>query len=114
MLKRFLGFFGFLMEFLVLSGIPAVAQEVVAPRINVKVDLVQLNVAVTDNKGNYITGLRPEEFVITEDGISENIALFGARRRIRPRASERDAVRSQARQISRRPPTNPWCICVRE
>ena len=77
MLKRFLGFFGLLMEFLVLSGSPAVAQEVVAPRINVKVDLVQLNVAVTDNKGNYITGLRPQDFVITEDGISENIALFG-------------------------------------
>jgi hypothetical protein len=49
MLKRFLGFFGLLMEFLVLSGTPAVAQDVVAPRINVKVDLVQLNVAVTDN-----------------------------------------------------------------
>src|SRR5579862_5499727 len=77
MLKRFLGFFGLLTEFLVLCGTPAPAQEVVAPRINVKVDLVQLNVAVTDNKGNYVTGLRPQDFVITEDGISENIALFG-------------------------------------
>src|SRR6201982_4235952 len=76
MLKRFLGFFGLLMEFLVLSGSPAVAQEVVAPRINVKVDLVQLNVAVTDNKGNYITGLRPQDFVVTEDGIPEKIATF--------------------------------------
>lgn len=61
----------------VLSATSAVAQEVSAPRINVKVDLVQLNVAVTDKKGNYITGLRPQDFVITEDGISENIALFG-------------------------------------
>ena len=77
MLKKFLGFLGLLVELLVLSGTPAVAQEVVAPRINVKVDLVQLNVAVTDNKGNYITDLRPQDFVITEDGISENIALFG-------------------------------------
>ena len=65
------------MELLVLSGTSAIAQEVSAPRINVKVDLVQLNVAVTDNKGNYITGLAPKDFVVTEDGISENIALFG-------------------------------------
>jgi Ca-activated chloride channel homolog len=77
MLKRFLVLLGLFVEFLVLSGTSAVAQEVTAPRINVKVDLVQLNVAVTDNKGNYITGLLPQDFVITEDGISENIALFG-------------------------------------
>ena len=77
MLKRFLGFLGLFVALLVLSGTSAIAQEVSAPRINVKVDLVQLNVAVTDNKGNYITGLQPQDFVITEDGISENIALFG-------------------------------------
>ena len=77
MLKRFLFFLGLCVELLVLSGTSAIAQEVSAPRINVKVDLVQLNVAVTDNKGNYITGLAPKDFVVTEDGISENIALFG-------------------------------------
>src|SRR6202161_626629 len=54
-----------------------VAQESTPPRINVTVDLVQLNVAVTDNKGKYVTGLRPEDFVITEDGMAENIATFG-------------------------------------
>src|SRR5271163_2285285 len=54
-----------------------VAQESGAPRINVTVDLVQLNVAVTDNKGKYVTGLHPEDFVIAEDGIAENIATFG-------------------------------------
>lgn len=77
MLKRFLLFLSLFVELLVLSGSSAIAQEVTAPRINVKVDLVQLNVAVTDNKGNYITGLGPKDFFITEDGISENIALFG-------------------------------------
>jgi Ca-activated chloride channel homolog len=77
MLKRFLVFLVFFVELLVLSEASAMAQEVSAPRINVKVDLVQLNVAVTDNKGNYITGLRPQDFSITEDAISENIALFG-------------------------------------
>jgi Ca-activated chloride channel homolog len=45
-------------------------------RLRVVVNLVQLNVAVTDNKGNYVTGLHPSDFVITEDGISESIATF--------------------------------------
>ncbi len=40
------------------------------------VDLVQLNVAVTDKKGNYITGLRPQDFVIAEDGIPQKLATF--------------------------------------
>jgi VWFA-related protein len=45
-------------------------------RFRVNVVLVQLNVAVTDGKGNYISGLRPEDFAITEDNISEKIATF--------------------------------------
>src|SRR6266403_879294 len=45
-------------------------------RFRVVVNLVQLNVAVTDNKGNYVTGLQPQDFAITEDGIPENIATF--------------------------------------
>src|SRR5258708_35352926 len=45
-------------------------------RLRVVVNLVQLNVAVTDNKGNYVTGLHPSDFVIAEDGIAENIAPF--------------------------------------
>lgn len=45
-------------------------------RILVNVVLVQLNVAVTDRKGNYISGLRPEDFSITEDKIQEKIATF--------------------------------------
>lgn len=45
--------------------------------IHVTVNMVQLNVAVIDKKGNYITGLRPEDFQINEDGIPEKIATFG-------------------------------------
>ncbi len=52
------------------------AQET-SPDIQVIVNLVQLNVAVTDNKGNYITNLRPEDFVVAEDGITQKIATFG-------------------------------------
>jgi VWFA-related protein len=45
-------------------------------RITVNVVLVQLNVAVTDRKGNYVTGLKPEDFIITEDKIPERLATF--------------------------------------
>ena len=38
--------------------------------------MVQLNVAVTDAKGNYITGLRPSDFAISEDKISQTVATF--------------------------------------
>jgi Ca-activated chloride channel family protein len=52
----------------------AEAQE--SPDLRVVVNLVQLNVAVTDKKGNYVTGLRPKDFSIVEDGIVEKIATF--------------------------------------
>lgn len=44
--------------------------------IHVVVNMVQLNVAVTDRKGHYVTGLKPSDFRITEDGIPETIATF--------------------------------------
>jgi Ca-activated chloride channel homolog len=47
-------------------------------RIKVRVDLVQLNVAVTDNEGNYVTGLGPQDFSVTEDKIPEKVATFEA------------------------------------
>jgi Ca-activated chloride channel homolog len=47
------------------------------PEFRVTVNMVQLNVAVTDNKGNYVTGLRPENFEINEDGVRQKIATFG-------------------------------------
>ena len=59
------------------SGSPTAAQEGEQPHIRVTVNLVQLNVAVTDSKGNYVTGLRPQDFAVTEDGITQKIATFG-------------------------------------
>jgi Ca-activated chloride channel family protein len=40
------------------------------------VELVQLDVAVTDKKGNYITGLAQGDFAIFEDGIPQKVATF--------------------------------------
>jgi Ca-activated chloride channel homolog len=42
----------------------------------VNVDMVQLNVAVIDRKGNYVTGLRPSDFEIVEDKTPQKLATF--------------------------------------
>ncbi len=76
MAKRYFLFLWFFLGFFSGPGTWTVAQEG-KPNIRVVVDMVQLNVAVTDNKGNYVTGLRPQDFVVTEDGIKEKIATFG-------------------------------------
>ena len=50
------------------------AQE--SPDLHVVVNMVQLNVAVTDKNGKYVTGLHPKDFAIIEDGITEKVATF--------------------------------------
>src|ERR1700722_4626144 len=77
MLKRVSVTLALFVALSVFVGTSPVAQENGPPRINVTVDLVQLNVAVTDNKGKYVTGLRPQDFIIAEDGIPEDIATYG-------------------------------------
>src|ERR1035441_9761644 len=61
---------------LLLAAAPRPAAQDETSRFRVNVVLVQLNVAVTDSKGNYVSGLRPEDFVIKEDNIPEKIATF--------------------------------------
>jgi Ca-activated chloride channel homolog len=63
--------------FYVGESVTAQAPVQVNPHIHVAVDLVQLNVAVTDSRGNYVTGLQPSDFAIAEDGIPQKIATFG-------------------------------------
>jgi VWFA-related protein len=53
---------------------PAAQDDPMHLRVNVV--LVQLNVAVTNDKGEYVTGLRPEDFSITEDKIAQKISTF--------------------------------------
>ena len=45
-------------------------------RLRMNVVLVQLNVAVTDSHGNYVTGLRPQDFSVTEDNITQSVSTF--------------------------------------
>src|ERR1700758_1704619 len=74
---KFIFCFGLLLN---LSFFPGGSEQPVAQQDNsqfrVNVVLVQLNVAVTDRKGNYITGLRPENFEVIEDKIPETISSF--------------------------------------
>lgn len=68
--------------FLQATGLQPAAQDPMKLRVNVV--LVELNVAVTDSKGNYVTGLRPEDFVITEDKVPQKISTFEESRESAP------------------------------
>jgi Ca-activated chloride channel homolog len=59
-----------------MSAGPRPAAQDDPTHLRVNVVLVELNVAVTDNKGNYVTDLRPEDFEITEDRIPQKISTF--------------------------------------
>src|SRR5271170_3805167 len=87
MARKYFPFLCVFTVFLSGGGHTAVSQQD-SSRIRVNVVLVQLNVAVTDHKGNYISGLRPEDFEIMEDKIPETIATFeeGNEPAIRPQA----------------------------
>ena len=76
--KRVITLFGVTAGYLLLTGAsgPRITAQDDPMRFRVDVVLVQLNVAVTDDKGNYISGLRPEDFLITEDRIPEKISTF--------------------------------------
>jgi len=46
------------------------------PLVRVNVDLVQMDVVVTDAKGNHVVDLKPEEFEILENGKPQRITNF--------------------------------------
>jgi Ca-activated chloride channel homolog len=42
------------------------------------VDLVALNVVVTDGDQKYVAGLNPSDFAVFEDGVQQDVSFFGA------------------------------------
>ena len=62
----------------VVSSPPATGQNVEdsGTLFRVEVDLVLLNVAVTDRRGRYIRSLKPGDFRVFEDGIPQTLATF--------------------------------------
>jgi VWFA-related protein len=51
-------------------------EQSAGPVIRVTVDLVQVDAVVTDAKGRHVTGLKPEDFEILEDGKPQKITHF--------------------------------------
>jgi len=52
------------------------AQEEAPTHFRVNVDMVVLTFTVTDAKGKYVGGLKPEDLRIREDGVSQKITAF--------------------------------------
>jgi Ca-activated chloride channel homolog len=76
MVKNFVLYVFLCFSTVIFAGYASEVQAQQSPDLHVVVNMVQLNVAVTDKKGEYITGLRPKDFVIVEDGITEKVATF--------------------------------------
>ena len=49
-----------------------------APTFRSNVDLVALNVVVTDGDQKYVSGLGPSDFAVFEDGVQQDVSFFGA------------------------------------
>ncbi|HEY1984610.1 MAG TPA: VWA domain-containing protein [Terracidiphilus sp.] len=69
-----IGLFSCFLFFLPNESITSAQDDSTHLRVNVV--LVQLNVAVTDSKGRYITGLRPEDFSVVEDKLPQKVSTF--------------------------------------
>jgi Ca-activated chloride channel homolog len=52
------------------------APQTSAPSFRAGVDVVSLNVTVTDGTGHYVTDLEDSDFSVYEDGIKQDITLF--------------------------------------
>lgn len=61
-----------------LLSLAAAPQEIPPPRVDqaIEVELVNVDVFVTDKKGNRVRGLKPEDFVIKESGRVQPITNF--------------------------------------
>ncbi len=75
------------------------AQEQESTVFRIQVDMVLLNVAVTDSKGNYVTGLLPPDFEIYEDGILQKIATFAEGNQAPRRLSEEIVANGSPRVV---------------
>jgi VWFA-related protein len=46
------------------------------PTFGVGIEVINLNVSVTDGRNRYVTDLRQDDFSIFEDGVKQNVSLF--------------------------------------
>jgi Ca-activated chloride channel homolog len=60
------------------AAAPAIKHTTPTTTFRSSVDLVALNVVVTDGEQKYVSGLNPSDFAVFEDGIQQDVSFFGA------------------------------------
>lgn len=65
-----------LLGFLSAAGLASPPQRVESPVLSVRTDLVTLSATVVDRRGTLITGLRPEQFTVYDNGERQEIQFF--------------------------------------
>jgi Ca-activated chloride channel family protein len=63
---------------LVLTGLLSTADVSGQAVFRSGVDLVALNVVVTDGSARFVTGLQQQDFAVFEDGVQQDVSFFGA------------------------------------
>ena len=59
------------------ASVPLRAQAPVQPPIfEVGIEVINLNVSVTDGRNHYVTDLAEKDFAVFEDGIRQELSLF--------------------------------------
>ncbi|HJS56890.1 MAG TPA: VWA domain-containing protein [Vicinamibacteria bacterium] len=64
--------------FLTALALPALAQTPQAPppTFGVEIEVINLNVSVTDGRGHYVTNLSDKNFAVFEDGVRQELSLY--------------------------------------
>jgi Ca-activated chloride channel homolog len=57
-------------------GIATLGAQTAQQPFRIGVDIVSLNVIVTDGAGRYVTDLTPEDFSVFEDGVKQDVTFF--------------------------------------
>ncbi len=75
-MRRSLHTFGFVALLVVLTQSSSLSQEQGRYQFRVTVDLISLNVTVTDTRDRFVTDLLEEDFSIYEDGMAQDVSVF--------------------------------------
>jgi len=64
--------------FLTAMALPALAQtrQAPPPTFGVEIEVINLNVSVTDGRGHYVTDLSDKNFAVFEDGVRQELSLY--------------------------------------
>ncbi len=76
---RLLCFAGALALIAAIVGVPTHAQQraqIQPPTFGVGIEVINLNVSVTDSRNRYVTNLDMEDFSVFEDGVRQQLTLF--------------------------------------